>query len=42
MQFLFNLLNHYGVKRLKGLERFSKHLEILAAPPKPMAKAQTV
>lgn len=27
---------------MKGLERFSKHLELLAVPPKPMAKAQTV
>lgn len=40
--FISNLLNHYGVKRMKGLERFSKHLEILSVPAKPMAKPQTI
>lgn len=27
---------------MKNLERFSKHLDLLALPPKPMAKQQTI
>jgi hypothetical protein len=27
---------------MKNLERFAKHLDLLASPPKPMAKQQTI
>lgn len=40
--FIANLLNQYGIKRMKSLERFSKHLDLLSLPPKPTAKQQTI
>jgi len=40
--FIAKLLNNYGIKRLKSLEKFYKHLELLSIPPKPLAKAQTL
>jgi hypothetical protein len=40
--FISNLLNNYGIKRMKNLEKFNKHLDLLSLPPKPTAKAQTI
>lgn len=40
--FIAKLLNNYGIKRLKSLEKFYKNLEFLSIPPKPLSKTQTI
>ncbi len=36
------LVNSYGIKKLAGLEIFSKHLKLVSDVARPMAKPQTV
>lgn len=37
-----SLINNYGIKKLKGLEIFTKNLKIMADVARPMAKPQTI
>ena len=39
--FITTLLNNYGIKRMKNLERFTKNIGFLSTPPKPNAKSET-
>lgn len=36
------MLNNYGIKRMKSLERFAKNLEYLSNSAKPVAKNETI